>query len=98
MPFNSYTASLAGKKSKRGKSKLSPNIQDKLDLLVSENIDCLLGSLDELTNSEKIKLVQILLNYTAPKILSKPIDYSGQNHEDLPLFVEDIDLDYSEKH
>lgn len=96
MPFNSYTASLAGKKSKRGKSKVWPNIQDKLDLLVSENIDCLLGSIDELTNSEKIKLVQILLNYTAPKIVSKPMDYSGQHHEDLPLFVEDINLNYSE--
>ena len=98
MPFNSYTASLAGKKSRRGKSKLSPNIQDKLDLLVSENIDCLLSSLNELTNSEKIKLVQILLNYTAPKIVSKPMDYSGQHYEDLPLFVDDIDLDYSEQH
>ena len=96
MPFNSYTASLAGKKSKRGKSKLSPNIQDKLDLLVSENIDCLLGSLDELSNSEKIKLIQILLNYTVPKIISKPMDFSGQHHEDLPLFVDDIDIDYSE--
>ena len=63
MPFNSHTVRLAGKKSKQGKSKLSPNIQDKLDLLVSENIDCLLGSLDELTNSEKIKLVQILLTF-----------------------------------
>ena len=30
MPFNSHTASIAGKMSKRGKSKLTPNIQDKL--------------------------------------------------------------------
>jgi hypothetical protein len=41
MPFNSHTASIAGKKSKRGKSKLSPNIQDKIDLLASENLDYL---------------------------------------------------------
>jgi len=39
MPFNSHTTSLAGKKSKRGKSKLTPTIQDKLDLLASENFD-----------------------------------------------------------
>jgi hypothetical protein len=52
MPFNSHTASLAGKKSKRGKSKITPNIQDRLDLLAAENLDYLLGHLDELTNTE----------------------------------------------
>lgn len=90
MPFNSYTASLAGTKSKRGKSKITPSIQDKLDLLVSENLDCLLGSLNELSNSEKIKLVQILLNYTAPKIVSKVINNDDSHAEDLPLFIDDI--------
>jgi len=50
MPFNSHTAALAGKKSKRGKSKITPNIQDRLDLLAAENLDYLLSHLDELTN------------------------------------------------
>lgn len=90
MPFNSQSARLAGKKSKRGKSKIIPSIQDKLDLLVSENLDCLLGSLNELSNSEKIKLVQILLNYTAPKIVSKVINNDDSQTEDLPLFIDDI--------
>ena len=54
MPFNSHTASLAGKKSKRGKSKLTPDIQDRLDLLAAENLDYLLSHLDELNNSEGI--------------------------------------------
>jgi hypothetical protein len=54
MPFNSNTASLAGKKSKRGKSNFAPTIEDKLDLLVSENLDYLLGNLDELSNSKRI--------------------------------------------
>ena len=58
MPFNSQTASLAGKKSKRGKSKITPNIQDRLDLLAAENLDYLLSHLDELTNAERIKLTQ----------------------------------------
>jgi len=47
---------LAGKKSKRGKSKLIPDIQDMLDLLAAENLDYLLSHLDEFNNSERIKL------------------------------------------
>ena len=72
MPFNSHTASLAGKKSKRGKSKITPNIQERLDLLAAENLDYLLGHLDKLTNTERIKLTQILLSYTAPKYGTRP--------------------------
>jgi len=59
MSFNSDTASLAGKKSKK-KSKITPNIQNRLDLLAAENLDYLLGHLDELTNAERIKLTQII--------------------------------------
>ena len=89
MPFNSHTASLAGKKSKRGKSKITPNIQDRLDLLASENLDYLLGHLNELSNSERIKLTQILLSYTALKYGTRPPE-SLPGHEDQPLFIEDI--------
>jgi hypothetical protein len=89
MPFNSYTASLAGKKSRRGKSKITPTIEDKLDLLVSENLDYLLGHLDELTNSERIKLTQMLLSYTVPKYGTRPPE-PIPGYEDLPLFVEDV--------
>ena len=89
MPFNSHTASLAGKKSKRGKSKIAPNIQDRLDLLAAENLDYLLSHLDELTNSERIKLTQILLSYTAPKYGTRPPE-PLPGYEDLPLFVEDV--------
>ena len=89
MPFNSYTASLAGKKSKRGKSKITQNIQDRLDLLAAENLDYLLSHLDELTNSERIKLTQMLLSYTAPKYGTRPPE-PLPGYEDLPLFVEDV--------
>ena len=74
MAFNSETAKAAGKKSKWGKSKLTPNIQDKLDLLASENLDYLLSHLNELSNSERIKLTQILLSYTAPKYGTRPAE------------------------
>ena len=87
MPFNSHTASIAGKKSKRRKSKLTPTVEDKLDLLVSENLYYLLGHLDELTNSERIKLTQMTLNYIVPKYGTR----SAPPHPDdvdLPLFIE----------
>ena len=87
MPFNSHTASIAGKKSKRRKSKLTPTVEDKLDLLVSENLSYLLGHLDELTNSERIKLTQMTLNYIVPKYGTR----SAPPHPDdvdLPLFIE----------
>ena len=89
MPFNSHTASPAGTKSKRGKSKLTPNIQDKLDRVASENLDYLLSHLDEFSNSERIKLTQILLSYTTPKYGTRPPEpFPG--FEDQPLFIEDI--------
>ena len=89
MPFNSHTASLAGKKSKRGKSKFTSSIKDKMDLVVSENLDYLLGHLDVLTNSERIKLTQLILAYTAPKYGTRPTE-PLPGYEDLPLFVEDV--------
>lgn len=89
MPFDSHTASLAGKKSKRGKSKLTPDIRDRFNLLAAENLDYLLVHLDELNNTERIKLTQLLLTYTAPKYGTRPPE-PLPGHEDLPLFVEDV--------
>ena len=88
MPFNSHTASLAGKKSKRGKSKITPNIQDRLDLLAAENLDYLLGHLDELTNAERIKLTQIILNYTTPKSGTRPANSIIEENHDKPFIIE----------
>ena len=95
MPFNSHTARLAGKKSKRGKSKITPNIEDKLDLLVSENLDYLLSHLDELKNSERIKPVQTLLAFTTPKYGTRPAP-PHPDDVDLPLFIEIDKEDYKD--
>ena len=91
MPFNSRTASLAGKKSKRGKSKITPNIQDRLDLLAAENLDYLLSHLGELTNAERIKLTQIILNYTTPKSGTRPAHSTLQEDKDEPFIIEIIE-------
>jgi len=96
MPFNSHTASLAGKKSKRGKSKIAQNIQERLDLLAAENLDYLLSHLDELTNIERIKLTQIILNYTTPKSGTRPTHSSLQEDKDEPFIIEIIDREKQE--
>jgi len=88
MPFNSHTASLAGKKPKRGKSKITPNIQDRLDLLATENLDYLLSHLGELTNAERIKLTQIILNHTTPKSRIRPAYSTLQENVDEPFIIE----------
>ena len=74
MPFNSHTASLAGKKSKRGKSKLTPDIQDRLDLLAAENLDYHLSHLDKLNTSDLTDLLNMHIKYLRITISRKPLN------------------------
>ncbi len=71
MAFNKETARLAGQKSKRGPAKkLEPNIKEKMELLYEEVLDHLIMRQDELSNSDRVKLVQTLSNYIVPKTKS----------------------------
>ena len=72
MSFTPETAKAAGKKSKRGPAKmLPPNTKEKLNILYEGLLDDLIVNQNELSNSEKIKLVQIISNYIVPK--TKPV-------------------------
>ena len=72
MSFTPETAKVAGKKSKRGPAKiLSPNTKEKLNILYEGLLDDLIVNQNDLSNSEKIKLIQIISNYIVPK--TKPI-------------------------
>ena len=72
MPFTKETASRAGKKSKRGKDVLDSELKEKLKLRFLEILD----SIDkkELTSTEKLKYLQLSINYIIPKALNKKID------------------------
>ena len=71
MPFDKETARLAGQKSKRGKAKkLEPNIKEKMELLYEELLDHLIMHQDELSNADRVRLVQSLSNYLLPKTKS----------------------------
>ena len=72
MPFNTETAKAAGKKSKRGPSKiLGPNVKEKIAILYESVLDHLIVHQQELSMSERVKLLQSLSNYILAK--TKPI-------------------------
>jgi hypothetical protein len=86
MPFNSETGRLAGQKSKRGQAALSSEIREKLSLITSEIIDEI--NIKELTSSEKIALLRILVSYTVPKPKTEGLEQELEQ----PLFhIEIID-------
>ena len=72
MPFTKETASRAGKKSKRGKDVLDSELKEKLKLRFLDILD----SIDkkELTSTEKLKYLQLSINYIIPKAIDKKID------------------------
>ena len=77
MPFNKETARLAGKKSKRGKAKkLDPTVKDKMEILYESVLDHLIVHQTELSNSDRVRLVQSLSNYLLPKTKSVRDDFT----------------------
>ena len=71
MPFNPETAKAAGKRSKRGPSKvLDPNIKEKMEILYEGVLDHLIMHQSELSMSDRVKLLQSLSNYLLPKTKS----------------------------
>ena len=72
MAFNSETAKLGGQKSKRGPSKLlDPNIKEKMEILYEGVLDHLIMHQEDLSMSDRVKLLQSLSNYILPK--TKPV-------------------------
>ena len=57
--FTSETARLAGQKSRRGKTKIVPIVQDAMEMLLKEGMSKLYERMDELNSSQLLKLVQI---------------------------------------
>ena len=72
MSFTPETAKAAGEKSKRGPAKiLPPSTKEKLNILYEGLLDDLIVNQTDLSNSEKIKLIQVISNYIVPK--TKPV-------------------------
>ena len=72
MPFNPKRAKAAGQKSKRGPSKLlDPNNKEKMEIFYEGVLDHLIMHQEDLSMSDRVKLLQSLSNYILPK--TKPI-------------------------
>jgi len=77
MPFDKESARLAGQKSRRGRAKkLDPTIREKMELLYEGVLDHLIMHQDELSNSDRVRLVQSLSNYLLPKTKSVRDEYT----------------------
>ena len=63
-------------------NKITSIVKDKLQLLVDDVIDSL--DLNELDNNQRIKMLQIALQYTLPKMKES----TNKVSEDLPLFLD----------
>ncbi|MDG1652031.1 MAG: hypothetical protein P8H87_01060 [Flavobacteriaceae bacterium] len=66
-------------------NKITTEIRSKLENLIDGLINSI--QIEELNNTQKLKLLQITLQYTLPRLQASII---SNDVEDLPLFIEDI--------
>ena len=78
MGFSSETAKLAGKKSRRGKARCSSEIRQTLSDLATKTLESI--NTEKLSNSERIALLRILVNYTVPKLQTERIETNQHKH------------------
>ena len=66
-------------------NKITTEIRSKLENLIEGLINSI--QIEELNNTQKLKMLQIALQYTLPRLQASII---SNEVEDLPLFIEDI--------
>ena len=78
MGFSSETAKQAGKKSRQGKARHSSEIRQTLSDLATKTLESI--NTEELSNSERIALLRILVNYTVPRLQTERIETNQHKH------------------
>ena len=68
-------------------NKVTSEVRSKLENLIVGLINSI--QIEELTNTQKLKMLQIALQYTLPRLQASII---SNEVEDLPLFMEEVDL------
>jgi len=66
-------------------NKVTAEVRGKLENLIEGLINSI--QIEELNNTQKLKMLQIALQYTLPRLQASII---SNEIEDLPLFIEDI--------
>jgi hypothetical protein len=79
MPFNSDTAREAGKKSKRGKARLGQELKERLEQLSNELIESI--KIEELSCSDRVRLLGIVCSYILPKYKATTAPYKDEPQE-----------------
>ncbi len=79
MPFNSDTAREAGKKSKRGKARLGQKLRERLEQLSNELIESI--KIEELSSSDRVRLLGIVCSYILPKYKATTAPYKDEPQE-----------------
>jgi len=92
MPFNSYTAREAGKKSKRGKARLGQELRERLEQLSNELIESI--KIEELSSSDRVRLLGIVCSYILPKYKATTAPYKDEPQE---FVIQIIDSNGKEK-
>lgn len=88
MAFNTETARLAGQKSKRGKSRLNGEIQEKIHaLLAAYTEEQMIDDLNNLKPKERLWVLHGLSEYVIPKLQRSEVEQTTTI--DLSLLTED---------
>ena len=69
-------------------NKITTDVKEKLQSIVDEVINSI--DVTSMDTSEKLKLLQLSLHYIVPKLRS--VQTSNSENEDLPLFMEEIEI------
>jgi len=69
-------------------NKITAEVRGKLENLIDSLVDSI--EIQDLNTSQRIKMLQIALQYTLPRLQAMVV--KEQQPEDLPLFMEDIDI------
>ena len=85
MPFDSKTARIAGKKSKRPKQINTDDLRYKLQEFSEDLIDDLQKS--DLSEQQKLQLVSTILKYVLPQLKSVEVTENEVNRYNQPLKI-----------
>ena len=66
-------------------NKITAEVRSKLENLIDGLINSI--KIEELNNTQKLKMLQIALQYTLPRLQASII---SNEVEDIPLFIEDV--------
>ena len=90
MPFNSETASLAGKKSKRGKAKMTLSMREFLFVILKKNQSKFQYMLDELTPRQFVDVYMRLIPYIVQMRHLQNIEVGELSKEETREVVKDV--------